>query len=183
MWDFEIHALALQNILGLWFRDQEGFIRPRNIYHLLEKVPGRLQTPMTLSWMGNRIYLIPKQPYIFFPIYLVKAKSLGIVNTQKRYPNLRLATNLRLTILNSSRWTDKKQQTLPESMGWHNPYFTEYHTGLSGTSDRNIYELGNKSCLLLMEVGSGSIFIPESYVYRDTTVLCMNVEYQTLKWP
>lgn len=134
------------------------------------------------EWETESILFLDSHIY-FFPIYLVKAKSLGIVNTQKRYPNLRLATNLRLTILNSSRWTDKKQQTLPESMGWHNPYFTEYHTGLSGTSDRNIYELGNKSCLLLMEVGSGSIFIPESYVYRDTTVLCMNVKYQTLKWP
>ena len=63
-----------------------------------------------------------------------------------------------------------KQQMLPECMGWHNPYITEYYMGLSGTSDRNIYELGNKSCLLLIEVDSGSIFIPESYMCRETII-------------
>lgn len=60
---------------------------------------------------------------------------------------------------------------LPKCMGWHNPYFTEYHTGLSGTVDRNVYELDSRSCVLLMEVGSGSTFIPESCTYIETVVL------------
>jgi len=67
--------------------------------------------------MESRICLLLKQVYLFFSIYLARAKSISIVNTQNMYPNLRLAINPRLRIQNSRGWAGKDSR--PFQNVWH----------------------------------------------------------------
>lgn len=85
---------------------------------------------------------------------------------------MRLATNLRLATQNSSRWADKSSRRFQNV--WHNAYFTEYLIGLFRKLHINIWKLDNKSCLLLMEIDSGSIVSCDSCVCDCILVYCID---------
>ena len=83
------------------------------------------------------------------------------MSTQKRCPDLRLATNPQLTIQRSSECADKSSR--PFQNEWDGiTLISQSLVGVFGILDINIYKLANKSCFLLMKVDSGFIFSPES---------------------
>lgn len=67
-------------------------------------------------------------------------------------------------------------------MGCHNPYFTDDLIGLFGTLDINIWKVDNKSCLLLMEVDSASIFSRGSCVYDCILAYCIDCNTYVLEY-
>ena len=78
----------LVNISVLW----RTLLPPPKIYAICWKIyQASCKHPRTLLWMESRICLLLKQVYLFFSIYLARAKRISIANTQNTYPNLRLA--------------------------------------------------------------------------------------------